>query len=84
MRRGAGSFVVVLLVGALAGSVVGEVLARLLPSGFLHALFGRGISLGIPHFSVNLLALSLSFGLMLRVNLCTLVGVAAAFFFWRR
>ena len=84
MRRGVGWFVVVLLVGALAGSVVGEVLARLLPSGFLHALFGRGISLGIPHFSVNLLALTASFGLMLRVNLCTLVGVAAAFFFWRR
>jgi hypothetical protein len=84
VRRGVGSFAVVLLVGAVVGSVVGEVLARLLPNGFLHSLFGRGISIGIPHFSVNLVAFTLSFGLMMRVNLCTLAGAAIAVLVWRR
>jgi hypothetical protein len=50
----------------------------------LHEIFSRGVSVGVPHFSVNLLALTFSLGLTLRVNLCTLIGVAAAFFFMRR
>ena len=84
MRRGIGFFVAVLVVGAVVGSLLGEILAQLFPSGPLHSLFSRGISVGIPHFSVNLLAITLSLGLMLRVNLCTLVGVAAAFYWLRR
>jgi hypothetical protein len=84
MRRGIGFFVAVLVVGAVVGSLLGEILAQLFPSGALHSLFSRGISVGIPHFSVNLLAITLSLGLMLRVNLCTLVGVAAAFYWLRR
>ena len=84
MRRGVGFFVVVLVVGAVVGSLLGEILAHLTHSGTLHAIFGRGISVGIPHFSVDLLALTLSLGLMVRVNLCTLIGVAAAFYWLRR
>jgi hypothetical protein len=84
VRRGVGFFVVVLVVGAVTGSLLGEILAQLVPSGAVHSLFSRGISVGIPHFSVNLLAITLSLGLMVRVNLCTLIGLAAAFYWLRR
>jgi len=84
VRKGVGFFVVVLVVGAVAGSLLGEILAQLFPSGAVHSLFSRGVSVGIPHFSVNLLALTLSLGLMVRVNLCTLIGLAAAFYWLRR
>ena len=84
MRRRLPFFILVLVVGAVTGSLLGELIGTLLPHGRLTAIFSHGVSVGIPHFSVNLLALTLSFGLMLHVNLCTLIGMAAAFYFLRR
>ena len=85
MRRGIGFFVTVLIVGAVAGSLLGEILGQLLaPHGMLHTILSRGVSVGIPHFSVDLLAFTLSFGLTARLNVCTLIGVAAAFYLLRR
>ncbi len=84
MRRGLGFLVLVLVVGAVAGSLLGELIALAFPHGIVHAIFSRGVSVGVPHFSLNLLALTLSLGLTLRVNLCTVLGVAAAFYFFRR
>ncbi len=84
MKRGIGFFILVLVVGAVAGSLLGEILGHVVPSGVLHEIFSRGVSVGLPHFSVNLLALTFSFGFTLRVNLCTLIGLVAAFSFMRR
>jgi len=84
MKRGPAFFILVLVVGAVAGSLLGEILGHVVPNGVLHEIFSRGVSVGIPHFSVNLLALTFSLGLTLRVNLCTLIGVVAAFSFMRR
>jgi hypothetical protein len=72
------------VVGAVAGSAVGELIGHLAPHGPLYSILTRGTSIGIPHFSVDLLAFVLSFGLTLRLNLCTVIGVAAAFYLRRR
>jgi len=84
VRRGIGYFVLVFVVGAVAGSAVGELIGHLVPHGPLHSILTRGTSVSIPHFSVDLLAFALSFGLTLRLNLCTVIGVAAAFYLRRR
>ena len=84
MKRGLGFWVVVLIFGAIAGSLLGELLGVAIPRGPIHAIFSRGINVGIPHFSVDLLAVTLSLGLTLRVNLCTVAGVVAAFYFLRK
>lgn len=84
VKRGLGFLVLVVVVGAIAGSLLGELIALGFPQGFVHTIFSRGVNVGIPHFSLNLLALTLSLGLTLRVNLCTVLGIAAAFYFLRR
>lgn len=84
MRRGLGFLVVVIVVGAVAGSLLGELVGILVPRGIVHDVFSRGINVGIPHFSVNLLAITLSLGLTLRVNLCTLIGIALAYLVFRK
>ncbi len=84
MKRGIGFFFLVLAAGAVAGSLLGEILGILVPGGVLHSIFSRGVTVGIPHFSVDLLALRLSLELSLRANLCTLAGVATAFYLMRR
>lgn len=84
MKRGFGFLVLVLVVGAIAGSLLGELIGRLVPHGLLHEIFSRGVNVGIPHFSLNLLAITLSLGLTLRANLCTLIGVALAYWMFRK
>jgi len=66
VRRGIGYFVLMFVVGAIAGSAIGELLGHFAPNGPLHSILTRGTTIGIPHFSVDLLAFALSFGLTLR------------------
>jgi hypothetical protein len=84
MKHGIGFFILVLGVGAIVGSLLGEILGILVPGGVLHSIFSRGVTVGVPHFSVNLLALRFGLEVSLRVNLCTLIGVGTAFYLMRR
>jgi H+/Cl- antiporter ClcA len=84
MKRGLNFFVVVLVVGAVLGSLLGEILGQIFPSGTLHAVFSRGASIGISPFTVYLLIFELTLGLMLKLNLCAVIGLAAAFLYLRR
>ena len=49
MRRGIGYFVLMFVVGAVAGSAVGEILGHVAPNGPLHSILTRGTTIGIPH-----------------------------------
>ena len=84
MKRGLSFFLLVLLVGAVLGSLLGEVLGQVFPSGPLHVLFSRGSSVGISPFTIHLLIFDLTLGLMLKVNLCSIIGLVAAFLVLRR
>jgi hypothetical protein len=84
VNRGLGFFALVLAAGAVAGSLFGELLGLVFPHGFLHAIFSRGVAVGVPHLTIDLLALKLNLGLTLQVNLCTVLGIGAAFYFLRK
>lgn len=84
MKRGLGFFVLVLIVGAVIGSLLGEIVGQLVPMGPVHAIFSRGVSVGVTPFTVHLLIFDLTMGLMLKVNLCTIIGLVAAFLYLRR
>jgi hypothetical protein len=84
MRRGAGFLVVVLIVGAVIGSLLGEIIGQIVPSGPIHAIFSRGVSAGVSPFTVHLLVFDLTLGLLIKLNLCTVIGLVAAFIYLRR
>ena len=73
--------VVVLLVGALLGSWLGELLIGLIPA---LADVGQVYVIGIPHFTMDWQVLSFSFGLTIRVGLFTLLGIVGAYFAYRK
>ena len=84
MKRNAGFLAVVLIVGAVLGSLLGEILGQIIPSGPIHTIFSRGVSAGVSPFTVHLLVFDLTLGLTIKLNLCTVLGVIAAFLFLRR
>lgn len=71
---------VVLIVGTLIGGWLGEALVKLMP---VLADVGRVYTVGIPHFTLDLQVLSLSFGLTLRLGLFSLLGLIGSYFVYR-
>ncbi|MGI6549918.1 MAG: DUF4321 domain-containing protein [Syntrophomonadales bacterium] len=72
---------VILIVGALIGGWLGEAIVKLVPS---LAEIGQVYTVGIPHFTLDLVVLSLSFGLTLKISLFSLLGLIGSYFVYRR
>ncbi len=69
---------VLVVVGALLGSVLGEALAGNLP------ILARTIDVGIEPTTVNLFVLTLTLGASLKLNLASAIGIILALLLFRR
>jgi hypothetical protein len=76
---------VILILGTLIGSVVGEVIGSLAPGGWIEAIFSKGVNPGLtPPAVLDLKVLTVTFGLTLRVNLASLLGIVLALFIYQK
>jgi len=69
---------VILVVGALLGTMVGELLAAYLPPGAVKDFLLKNITFGLEPTTLNLHILTFTIGLMLKINVLTVVGVIGA------
>ena len=70
-----------LLLGAVIGTLLGQVVGLLLPSGAVHDLFFKGVSIGLKEpLHLDLSVVQVVFGLTLSVNPLTLVGLLLAIY----
>ncbi|MFH0796737.1 MAG: DUF4321 domain-containing protein [Candidatus Omnitrophota bacterium] len=79
MKKGVGSFLLLLLVSALIGSAVGEIIGVLV--GSQSAVYQFFTATAIPSFGpgeINLIFLKLTFGIQFRLNLMALLGMIGA------
>ena len=66
----------VLLFGAVIGTLLGQIVGMLLPEGAVHDLFFKGVSVGLHKpMDLDLAVLQVVFGITLAVNPITLVGL---------
>lgn len=76
---------VIVILGALIGSVIGEVIGTLAPGGYLEKVFSKGVNPGItPPATLDLKVITLTFGLTLKINLASLLGIALALVIYRK
>ena len=76
---------VIIILGALIGSVIGEVIATLAPGGLLEKIFSKGLNPGLtPPAVLDLKVLTLTFGLTMKVNLASLLGIVLALLIYRK
>lgn len=76
--------VVLLILGALVGALLGEIIRLLFPGGILEQVFARGVSPGLSPATMDLRVLSVTFGFTLRLNLASVLGIALAVLVYRR
>ncbi|NOZ75162.1 MAG: DUF4321 domain-containing protein [FCB group bacterium] len=81
----------VLFFGAIVGSVLGELFAWMLPEGVVKSFFLTGIHFDLAGLlgdqsgviTLNLVVISLKFGVTIVLNFVSLLGMAAAYYFLR-
>jgi hypothetical protein len=76
--------VLIVIAGLIVGSLLGELVASLLPTGLVHELLTRGPQIGLNPATLDLRFLALTFGMMLKVNVVGVLGVVLAAFALRR
>lgn len=80
-----------LLIGALIGSLFGSLMNWMLPEGVVKDFFNLGVNLDLAGivgnetgvFVINLIIITLKFGLSISFNIASLIGLATAYYFLR-
>ena len=84
-HRGLGLVLLIVTAGLVIGSLLGELVASLLPTGLIHDLLTRGPQIGFtPPATLDLRFVALTFGMMLKVNVVGILGIVLAAFALRR
>ncbi|RLA89756.1 MAG: hypothetical protein DRG58_04210 [Deltaproteobacteria bacterium] len=76
----------VLILGAMLGSLLGEVLKMAIPDGVVKEVFLRSINLQLGPGVLDLLMFSVTLGFSMTLNLIGILGLIAAYYilrFWR-
>jgi large-conductance mechanosensitive channel len=74
---------VALVLGAVVGGLLGELIGSFLPEGAVKTLFMESIDIGIKPFSVEAYALSLTFGLMVKINFVSILMIIFVIIYFR-
>ena len=84
MKRREVVFVVTaLIMGAVIGGVVGDIIGTFLPPGAAKTLFSKSIQIGIDTTRIDLYAISLTFGLMVKINFLSVLTVILVIVYFR-
>lgn len=76
--------IVALILAAVLGGLIGDIVGTFLPEGAVKTLFEKSIDIGLRPFSLELYAISLTFGFMVKINFVSLLMVilVIAYFKW--
>lgn len=84
MKRRELTFIIVaLILGAVMGGLVGDIIGTYLPEGAAKTVFSKSIQIGIDTTKIDLYAVSLTFGLMLKINFMSVLVVLLVIVYFR-
>jgi hypothetical protein len=84
-QRGIGLILLVFVAGLVVGSLLGELLASILPVWLGQDLIAKGPTIGLnPPSTLDLRFLALTFGFTIKVNLVGIIGIIIAALTFRR
>lgn len=84
MKRRELTFIIVaLILGAVAGGLIGEVIGTYLPPGAAKTLFTKSIEIGCDTFKVDFYAISFTLGLTLKINFMSILVLLLVIVYFR-
>ena len=90
-KRSIALITITLFVGAMAGTLVGELLGLILPEGVVKDFFLTGVSFNLGGLIgndsgvivLNMIMFTIQFGLAIKMNFTSIIGLAGAYYFLR-
>jgi uncharacterized membrane protein len=82
-RKSVGFIIFVVVVGALMGSALGEVLAFIMPVGVVKDFFLKSITASVGPGTLDLILLKFTLGFALKLNVTGVIGVLIAAYMLR-
>ncbi len=84
MKKREVTFILVaLILGAVAGGLIGDIIGTYLPPGAAKTVFTKSIEIGIDTMQLDLYALKLIFGLTLKVNFMSVLVLILIIIYFR-
>lgn len=84
MKKRELTFIIVALVlGAVFGGLVGDIIGTFLPAGAAKTVFTKSIEIGVDTVKVDFYALTLTFGLKLKINFMSMLVVLLVIIYFR-
>jgi hypothetical protein len=76
--------IVTLVLAAVMGGLIGDIVGSFLPEGAVKTLFEKSIEIGLRPVTLELYAVSLTFGLMFEINFVSILMIilVIAYFKW--
>jgi len=82
-RKKIGTYIVVLVFGLLLGGLLGEAATTLLPEGVVKDFFITTVGGRMGPVSLDLIVLSFSLGVAIKLNVMSLIGLLVAAYLFR-
>jgi len=79
--RNAGILLIMLVIGAIVGGWAGTALSKFYPQ---YAIFQLTETVGLPPATLDLYVVNLTLGFLLRINLFSILGMAAGYLVYRK
>lgn len=84
MKRRELTFIIVaLILGAVAGGLIGDIIGTYLPPGAAKTLFTKSIEIGCDTFKVDFYAISFTLGLTLKINFMSILVLLLVVVYFR-
>jgi hypothetical protein len=82
-KKSIGWILVIILLGALVGSALGEILAYVLPQGVVKEFFLRSAVFTLGPATLDIVILTFTLGFSLKINVIGILGIIIAAYFLR-
>ena len=79
-----GSFLWIMFISILIGTIAGEIFGVLIPAGFWHNVFAAGPKFQLGPAPLDMVVLSITLGFGLKINLCGLLGIIIGLLIYRK
>ncbi len=90
-KRSISLIILILFVGAMTGTLIGELFGWILPEGVVKDFFLTSVSFDLGGLVgnesgvivLNIIMLTIKFGLSIKINFTSIIGLASSYYFLR-
>jgi hypothetical protein len=82
-RKSIAYFLLIIIVGALIGTVLGEIIGFMIPDGVVKDFFLKSASASLGPGTLNIIVMTITLGFSIKLNITGVIGILLAAYAFR-